>query len=125
MKKLSSGVIFSLLCTSLIILPAQNSANAGIFDCVNPRKWSGYSKLRTSFFKEPAQKSQDDWFKAYMFARIYTGSAKCFNSKDVAVMKKFVKSYNQVCARDPSWNYSCDMFSGYSTFSSWAYEGYK
>jgi hypothetical protein len=75
--------------------------------------------------KDPQKKSEDDWFRAYVFARIYTGSPKCFQSKDVAVMKKWVKSYNQACIQNPSWNFSCEYYSGTSTFQSWVYEGYK
>jgi hypothetical protein len=75
--------------------------------------------------KDPQTKTEDDWFKAYIFARIYTGSAKCFNSKDVAVMRQWVNSFNQACRQNPSWNYSCKYYSGTSTLASWVYEGYK
>ena len=125
MKRLTSGVLISLLFSCLVVVGPQNSAHAGLFDCVNPRKWSGYSKLRAAYFKDPQIKTDDDWFKSYAFARIYTGSSKCFKTKDVAVMRKFVNAYNQTCATNPSWNYSCELFSGSSTFSSWVYEGYK
>jgi hypothetical protein len=125
MKRISTGVLFSMLLSFLVVLAPQNSAQAGLFDCIKPKKWSGYSKLRTAYFKDPQIKTEDDWFKAYAFARIFTGSSKCFNSKDVAVMRKFVNSYNQACATNPSWNYSCELFSGSSTFASWVYEGYK
>jgi len=124
MKRISQLAIFSLLLSMVVIVPHQN-ASAGLFDCMGPKKWSGYTKLRSSFMKDPQTKTQDDWFKAYIFARIYTGSAKCFNSKDVVVMKKWVNSYNQTCLQNPSWNYSCKLYSGTSTLASWVYEGYK
>ena len=75
--------------------------------------------------KDPQMKTQDDWFKGYMFARIYTGSPKCFDSKDVAIMNKWVTSYNQACLQNQSWNYSCKLYSGTSTLAAWVYEGYK
>jgi hypothetical protein len=125
MKRLSTGVLFSLILSCLVLIAPQNAAHAGIFDCIKPKKWSGYSKLRIAYSKDPQTKTEDDWFKAYIFARIFTGSAKCFNSKDVAIMKKFVRAYNQACVSDPSWNFSCKLYSGSSTFSSWVYEGYK
>lgn len=122
-KRISTGVIFTLILTTLIAVSPQAPAQAGLFDCVKPKKWASYSKLRTAYLKE--SKTEDDWFKSYIFARIYTGSSKCFNSKDVAVMKKFVSAYNQACMNNPSWNYSCKLYSGSSTFASWVYEGYK
>jgi hypothetical protein len=125
MKRTSTGVLFSLILSCLVIVTPVNSAQAGLFDCIKPKKWSNYTKLRTAFNKDPKTKTQDDWFRAYAFARIFTGSAKCFNSKDVAVMKKWVNAYNQVCREDPSWNYSCKLYSGSSTFASWLYESYK
>ena len=125
MKRTSIGVILSITISCFVVITPINSATAGVFDCMNPRKWSGYSKLRASYFKDPQVKTQDDWFKAYIFARIYTGSPKCFSSKDVAVMKKWVNAYNQACVNNPSWNYSCKLFSGSSTLASWVYEGYK
>jgi hypothetical protein len=124
MQKISKFVVVTLFASLIFAFP-QQSANAGLFDCVKPKKWSGYSQLRTAFMKDPQKKSEDDWFRAYVFARIYTGSPKCFQSKDVAVMKKWVKSYNQACIQNPSWNFSCEYYSGTSTFQSWVYEGYK
>lgn len=109
----------------MVVLVPQQNASAGLFDCMGPKKWSGYSKLRSAFMKDPQTKTQDEWFRAYIFARIYTGSPKCFNSKDVTVMKKWVNSYNQACAQNPSWNFSCKLYSGSSTLASWVYEGYK
>ena len=125
MKRISTGVLFSLILSCLIAIAPQNSANAGIFDCYSPKKWSKYSKLRTAYFKDPQLKTQDDWFNAYIFARIFTGSSKCFNSKDVTVMRNFVNTYNQACVNNPSWHYSCKYYSGSSTFASWVYENSK
>ena len=125
MKKVSTGVFFALILSCLVAIAPQNAANAGLFDCIKPKKWSGYSKLRTAYLKDAQLKTEDDWFKAYIFARIFTGSSKCFNSKDVVVMKKFVNAYNQACSGNPSWNYSCKYYSGRSTLASWVYEGYK
>jgi hypothetical protein len=125
MKRVTTGVLFSLILSCLVAIAPQNSANASLFDCVKPKKWSGYSKLRTAYFKDPQVKTEEDWFKAYIFARIYTGSSKCFNSKDVAVMKKWVNAYNNACRDNPSWNSSCKYYSGSSTLASWVYEGYK
>jgi hypothetical protein len=116
-------MVFTLLLTTLVVFGPQAPAQAGLFDCMKPKKWASYSKLRTAYFKE--SKTQEDWFKSYIFARIYTGSSKCFNSQDVAVMKKFVSAYNEACLNNPSWNYSCKLYSGSSTFASWVYEGYK
>ena len=125
MKRTSTAVLFSIILSCLVVITPVSSAQAGLFDCVKPKKWSNYTKLKTAFNKDPQLKTQDDWFRAYVFARIFTGSPKCFNSKDVAVMKKWVNAYNQVCVRDPSWNFSCKLYSGSSTFASWVYEGYK
>ena len=125
MKRISIGVLFSILLSCIVAVTPINSAQGGLLNCINPRKWSGYPKLRTAYFKDPQIKTQDDWFKSYIFARIYTGSAKCFKNKDVAVMNKWVNAYNQACANDPSWNFSCKLYSGSSTLSSWVYEGYK
>lgn len=125
MKKVSSCALLSLILSCIFVIAPQQTANAGLFDCVKPKKWSAYSKLRAAYFKDPQTKTEDDWFKAYIFARIFTGSPKCFNSKDVAVMKKWVNAYNQACRDDPSWNYSCKIYSGSSTLASWVYEGYK
>ncbi len=122
-KRTSSGMVLTLLLTALVVVGPQAPAQAGLFDCLKPKKWASYSKLRTAYFKE--SKTQDDWFKSYIFARIYTGSSKCFNSKDVAVMRKFVSAYNQACVSNPSWHYSCSITTGTSTLSSWVYEGYK
>lgn len=117
--------MLTLLLTALVSIGPRTPAQAGLFDCIKPKKWSNYTKLRTAFNKDPQIKTEDDWFRAYIFARIFTGSPKCFNSKDVAMMKKWVNAYNQACVSDPSWNFSCKLFSGSSTFSSWVYEGYK
>lgn len=125
MKRMTFGLLFSLILSCTVGVTSQNSAVAGPFDCLGPKKWSNYSKLKNAYFKDPQLKTQDDWFKSYAFARIFTGSPKCFNSKDVAVMKKWVNTYNQVCRENPNWNYSCKYYSGSSTFASWVYEGYK
>jgi len=124
-RRTSSGEVLSLVLATFVVVGQQSPANAGIFDCWSPKKWSSYSKLRTAFNKDPQLKTEDDWFKAYIFARIFTGSSKCFKAQDVAVMKKWVNAYNQACINDPSWNYSCKISVGTSTLSSWVYEGYK
>ncbi len=125
MKRITVGVVCSILLSGVFVFVPQSSANAGFFDCVKPRKWSSYSKLRSAYFKDPQMKTQEDWFKAYIYARIFTGSSKCFNSKDVAIMRKWVNAYNQACSNDPSWNFSCKYYSGSSTLAAWVYEGYK
>ena len=125
MKRASFGLVLTLLLSTLVSIGPQTPAQAGLFDCMKPKKWSNYTKLRTAFNKDPQTKTEDEWFRAYIFARIFTGSSKCFDSKDVAVMRKWVNAYNQACVNNPSWNFSCKLYSGSSTFSSWVYEGYK
>ena len=106
-------------------LSAPNTADAGFFDCRKAKKWSNYSKLRTAFLKEPSMKTQEDWFRAYVFATIYTGYPKCFNSKDVSIMQKYADALTKTCANNPSWNFSCTLIKGRGALANWAYESYK
>lgn len=113
------------LVLSLGSLSITDSADAGLFDCRKAKKWSNYSKLRTAFLKEPSSKTQEDWFRAYVFATIYTGYPKCFNSKDVSVMRKYTNALTVTCAKNPNWNFACTLIKGRGAMADWAYESYK
>ena len=123
-KRIGSGLVFSLILTALITIGAQSSAQAGLAECKKPKKWTSYTKLWTAFNKNVQVKTSDDWFKAYIFARIYTGYPECFDSKDVAKMKKWVTAYNRMCVKDPSWNLSCRLYSGSGALTR-VYDEYK
>jgi hypothetical protein len=116
-----------VLAMSLAVgsMSAIAPANAGLFDCVKAKKWSNYSKLRTAYLKDPNLKTQEDWFRSYVFATIFTGYPKCFNSKDVKVMRKYADALTQTCIRNPNWNFACTMIRGRGALADWAYESYK
>lgn len=106
-------------------MPVMPPANAGLFDCVKAKKWSNYSKLRTAYLKDPNLKTQEDWFRSYVFATIFTGYPKCFNSQDVRIMRKYADALTQTCIRNPNWNMACTMIRGRGALADWAYESYK
>ncbi len=117
-----------LLLVGILImgsLSVPNTANAGLFDCVKAKKWSNYSKLRSAYLKDPTLKTEEDWFRSYVFATIFTGYPKCFNSKDVKVMRRFTDLMTQTCASNPRWNFACQMMRGRGAMADWAYESYK
>lgn len=124
-RKSSFASIFFIFAIMFSSLNTIEPANAGVFDCVKAKKWSNYSKLRTAYFKDPALKSEEDWFRAYVFATIFTGYPKCFKAKDVNVMRKFADVMTQTCAKTPSWNFACPMIKGRGALANWAYESYK
>ncbi len=117
-------LVVSLLAFGLTTLN-PSVGNAGLFDCVKAKKYSGYSKLRTAYFKDPAKKTDSDWFKAYTFATIFNGYPKCFDSKDVAVMKDFIKLIDGVCAKNKNWGTICTLSPVRGAMADWAYNGYK
>lgn len=83
-KSNSTNPWAKLLLVGILImgsLSVPNTANAGLFDCVKAKKWSNYSKLRSAYLKDPTLKTEEDWFRSYVFATIFTGYPKCFNSK--------------------------------------------
>ena len=84
-----STLVVSLLAFGLTTLN-PSVGNAGLFDCVKAKKYSGYSKLRSAYFKDPEKKTDLDWFAAYTFATIFNGYPKCFKKNDVAVMRYFI-----------------------------------
>jgi hypothetical protein len=113
-----------LLVLGGLFVPSQ-PASAGLFDCVKAKKWSNYSKLRTAYLKDPTLKTEDDWFKAYIFSTIYTGYPKCFNGKDVRIMRKYADLSTNTCRNNPNWIRYCSMINGRGAFADWVYEGYK
>jgi hypothetical protein len=90
-KPLGSFLAICLLSLSMAVIGSPSS-QAGPFDCFKATKYSKYSKLRSAFLKDPAKKTNDDWFRAYTFATIFNGYPSCFNKKDVAVMRDFIKA---------------------------------
>lgn len=117
-------MVVSLLAFGLTTFNTSG-ANAGLFDCVKAKKYSGYSKLRAAFLKEPAKKTDSDWFAAYTFATIYNGNPKCFKSKDVAVMRDFIKLIDGVCAQNRNWGTICTLSPVRGAMADWAYDSYK
>lgn len=126
--KATNGLWLRILLASLLIfgsMSTMSAANAGLFDCVKPKKWSNYSKLRAAYLKDPNLKTQEDWFRSYVFATIFTGYPKCFNSKDVKVMRKYADVLTKTCMSNPNWNFACTLIRGRGALADWAYESYK
>lgn len=101
------------------------SSQAGPFDCFKATKYSKYSKLRSAFLKDPAKKMDDDWFRAYTFATIFNGYPSCFNKKDVAVMRNFIKVIDQTCAQNKNFGTICKLAPVRGALADWAYNSYK
>ena len=101
------------------------SSQAGPFDCFKATKYSKYSKLRSAFLKDPAKKTNDDWFRAYTFATIFNGYPSCFNKKDVAVMRDFIKAIDQTCAQNKNFGTICSLAPVRGALADWAYNSYK
>lgn len=119
-------LLFSIVFASSLLLDSSAQiANAGIFSCSQAKKWSKYSELRNSFLRNPEQKSDQDWFRSYIFARIYTGYSNCFSSKDVQVMTGFVQLINNTCQKNPNWSYVCSISGGSGKLSKFTYMNYK
>jgi len=119
-----NALVVSLLAFGLTTLNLS-VGNAGLFDCVKAKKYSGYSKLRQAYFKDPKLKTDSDWFKAYTFATIYNGYPKCFKDKDVQVMRKFISLVDKTCVESPNWTTICEMTPVRGALADWAYDGYK
>ena len=117
-------LLVSLLAFGLTTLN-PSVGNAGLFDCVKAKKYSGYSKLRTAYFKDPEKKTDSDWFAAYTFATIFNGYPKCFKKNDVAVMRDFIKAIVGVCAQNRNWGTICKLSPVRGALNDWAYDGYK
>lgn len=95
---------------------------AGVFDCM---KATGYSKkgvLVNAFRKNPEQRTSTEWFNSYMFARLFTGYPNCFNKQDVAVMRKYVSTINNICATNTRWGTVCSIANSYGPIAWWAYQ---
>lgn len=124
-RKVSFSGLSLILALTFSSLSSTSTANAGVFDCVKAKKWSNYSKLRSAYLKDPSIKTQEDWFNAYVFATIFTGYPKCFNSRDVKVMREFADLIIQTCANGPKWNFACYMMKSRGPLADWAYDSYK
>lgn len=108
-----------------MMIIGSSSSQAGPFDCFKATKYSKYSKLRSAFLKDPAKKTDDDWFKAYTFATIFNGYPSCFNKKDVAVMRNFIKVIDQTCAQNKNFGTICKLAPVRGALADWAYNSYK
>jgi hypothetical protein len=122
-KFVLSQFLAVMLMTTFLNNPSP--ASAGIFDCIKVKKWSNYTKLRVSYFKDPALKTQGDWTRSYIFARLFTGYPKCFNKKDVNVMNQFVNLLNSTCLQNSQFGDVCRIAQGNGPMSDWVYNGYK
>ena len=123
-KPLGSFLAICLLSLSITVVSSPTS-QAGPLDCFKATKYSKYSKLRSAFLKDPAKKTDADWFRAYTFATIFNGYPKCFNKQDVATMRSFIKVIDQTCARNKNLGTICSLAPVRGALADWAYNSYK
>jgi hypothetical protein len=125
MKKVLGSFLSMCLISLSVSTFSVYSAQAGPLDCFRAKKYSSYSKLRTSYFKAPEKKTDQDWFRAYTFATIFNGYPNCFNKKDVAVMRDFIKIIDDICYQNRNFGTICRLTPVRGPMANWAYDSYK
>ena len=125
MKKFISAT--ALLVLVLNFSPSAANAmevnnRAGVLDCMKAQGYSKKGVLVNAFKKNPEQRTSTEWFNSYMFARLFTGYSNCFNKNDVAVMRKYVMTINNICVSNPKWSTVCAIANGYGPIAWWAYQ---
>ena len=115
-----------LLTIFLNLAPSAASAidttpRAGAFDCMKAKGFSKKGVLVNAFNKNPEQRTSGEWFNSYTFARLFTGYPKCFNKKDVALMRKYVSTINDICVSNPKWSSVCAIAKGNGPLAWWVY----
>ena len=113
-------VILNLAPSAAIAI--ETTPRAGLFDCMKAKGFSKKGVLVKAFNKNPEQKTSSDWVNSYNFARLFTGYPKCFNKKDVSVMRKYVNTINGICSSNPNWSSVCVLAGGRGPLAWWVYE---
>jgi hypothetical protein len=113
-------VILNLAPSAAIAI--ETTPRAGLFDCMKAKGFSKKGVLVKAFNKNPEQRTSSDWVNSYNFARLFTGYPKCFNKKDVSVMRKYVNTINSICSSNPNWSSVCVLAGGRGPLAWWVYE---
>ena len=121
--RIRASIILTVILLNLLPLSNQTAtqASAGILDCMKAKGYSKKGVLVKAFNKDPKKKTESDWFNAYTFARLFTGYPKCFDKKDVVVMRKFVSTLNSICSNDPEWASLCLIAKSSGPLAWWVY----